>query len=359
MIGHNNEHDLRRTTTGFQRHFDDRYAVQGRVLWLPAKEDLPKRAVRRAHGKGAIDEGIYNHPIVVISRPDEESNVIHFHLVSGIVVENFMDPANRFQITSHGGKRLDELYDNKESEFHISRRSWYLPISPTPEHPDAISKKTKKRFPTLALANGETLRWDSYVNIRHVYKIDWSLVRPYTNPRIPDAERFRFERESTIRMLAKGRSLTLYEPGPQYVSASLKRSASDPTPDLTAAISRTHEDEHKGKPTRPIPEMMVTMGAVAISVPAQLDFRLELQGIDRIAGPLPKVPPDGDEVPALTSVDQFVEPLERLCGDVQSVALIAGQRLVSLSRDTFTLNCPPTRLWRDMKGVTAVLIASI
>ena len=164
MMGHSNEYDLKRSTTVIQKHFDDGYAVQGRVLWLPAKEDLPERAVRRAHGKGAIEEGIYNHPVVVVSRPAEDSDVIHFHL-----------------ITSLQGRRLDQLY-NKPNEFHASRRSWYLPVFPTPDHPDAISKKTKKRFPTLVLANQETLRWDSYVNLRHVYKIEMTLLRSYTNP---------------------------------------------------------------------------------------------------------------------------------------------------------------------------------
>jgi hypothetical protein len=47
-------------------------------LWLPAKEGLPKHAVRRAHGKGAVEEGIFNHPIVVVSRPKDQSDIIHF-----------------------------------------------------------------------------------------------------------------------------------------------------------------------------------------------------------------------------------------------------------------------------------------
>jgi hypothetical protein len=55
--------------------------VQGRIFWLPAKEELPFKAVRRAHGKGAVEEGIYNHPIVAISRPAEEPTLVHFHLV--------------------------------------------------------------------------------------------------------------------------------------------------------------------------------------------------------------------------------------------------------------------------------------
>ncbi|KAF1358730.1 hypothetical protein EJ07DRAFT_60968, partial [Lizonia empirigonia] len=181
---------VRRTT-------DDVEIAQGRIMWLPAAEDLPERAVRRAHGKGPVEDGIYNHPIVVVSRPLGDEQIVHFHL-----------------ITSLQGKKLDQLYP-KLNEFHTSRRSWYLPISPSPDHPDANSKKAKKRFPTLELADGATLRWDSYVNIRHVYKVDWTLLKPYANLNPSRVSLFRLERESTVRMIAKGKILTLYEPGPQ------------------------------------------------------------------------------------------------------------------------------------------------
>jgi hypothetical protein len=57
------------------RRGDDGVA-QGRIMWLPAL------AVRRAHGKGAVEEGIYNHPVVVVSRPLDDERCVHFHLVS-------------------------------------------------------------------------------------------------------------------------------------------------------------------------------------------------------------------------------------------------------------------------------------
>ncbi|KAF2441675.1 hypothetical protein P171DRAFT_488121 [Karstenula rhodostoma CBS 690.94] len=180
------------------RGVDEADVVTGRVFWLPPQEDLPPRAVRRAHGKGAVEEGIYNHPIVVVSRPAEEPQVVHFHIV-----------------TSFQGKRLHEIY-SKNNEFHASRRSWYLPISPSPPHPDASSKKMQKRFPTLELQHGASLRWDSYVNIRHVYKIDWTLLRPYANPDTPCVQSFRFDRESCDKMLAKTKILTNYEPEVQH-----------------------------------------------------------------------------------------------------------------------------------------------
>jgi hypothetical protein len=70
----------RTVTEGPQRNVNDSEATQGTVFWLPAKDDLPERAVRRAHGKGAVEEGIYNHPVVAISRPSDENDTVHFHL---------------------------------------------------------------------------------------------------------------------------------------------------------------------------------------------------------------------------------------------------------------------------------------
>jgi hypothetical protein len=60
---------------------DDTNVIQGRMFWLPFEEELPRRAVRRAHGKGVV-EGIHGHPVVVISRPADQSHIVHFHVVS-------------------------------------------------------------------------------------------------------------------------------------------------------------------------------------------------------------------------------------------------------------------------------------
>ncbi|KAF3007782.1 hypothetical protein E8E13_010299 [Curvularia kusanoi] len=210
--------------TGMKR--EDAGIAQGRIMWLPAMEDLPERAVRRAHGKGAVEEGIYNHPVVVVSRPLDDERCVHFHL-----------------ITSLQGKRLDQLYP-KANEFHTSRRSWYLPISPSPDHPDATSKKAKKRFPTLALADGTSLRWDSYVNIRHVYKTDWAFLKPYSNLNKPDVTFFQFDRESVVRMVAKGKVLTLYEPGEQVAVPGLRTRHTAPPCLLTPTDSNSNSNSN-------------------------------------------------------------------------------------------------------------------
>jgi hypothetical protein len=59
------------------RSIDD--ITQGDVLWLPESDILP---VSQAHGKGPVEKGIYNHPVVVVSRPLGHSHTVHFYLVS-------------------------------------------------------------------------------------------------------------------------------------------------------------------------------------------------------------------------------------------------------------------------------------
>ncbi|KAF2185644.1 hypothetical protein K469DRAFT_726731 [Zopfia rhizophila CBS 207.26] len=250
---------------------DESEIVQGRILWLPPKEELPEKAVRRAHGKGAVEEGIHNHPVVVISRPTHESSVVHFHI-----------------ITSFQGKKLHEIY-GKANEFHQSRRSWYLPISPTPPHPDANSKKSKKRFPNLELAGGAVLRWDSYVNLRDVYKIDWSLLRSYGNPDTPYSLDYRFERESMIRLLAKGKLLTTYEAGTQYQTATPGRIPKSPR-STASGTYRTdiHSPTKSDTPSIPSSPISVTLQR------QQSDFLGPRPDTLVIIRRPPKAPPEGE-----------------------------------------------------------------
>lgn len=195
------------------------------------------------------------------------------------------------QITSLQGKKLDQLYP-KSNEFHTSRRSWYLPISPSPDHPDANSKKAKKRFPTLALADGAALRWNSYVNIRHIYKIDWRLLKPYANPNTPERTLSRFERESTVRMIAKGKVLTLYEPGEQVPTPGLQPrhttlpclstdSASHVERNLRGLSLSDSDAESAASPTAP--RTSTTYGS---------DFRTLSGDGNRSTEPPPEEPPD-------------------------------------------------------------------
>jgi hypothetical protein len=246
------------------------------------------------------------------------------------------------------------------SEFNESRRSWYLPIAPTPVHPDALSKKTKKRFPTLELAHGETLRWNSYVNIRHVYKINMSLLQPYINPDRPNTEVFRFERESTIRILSKCKTLTFYEPGEQFVYQGLQRSNSDPTSESTASTLRAREEMLQSRPLEPLTHTVVSRGRFVVSGSARVDFQTATPTVDRVVGVPQKVPPDSESLSIVASVVQdIVKPWEQLVRDAQLVEVVAQRRLLALSNASVVLRNPLCQFWRDVKGVTAVAIASI
>jgi len=255
------------------------------------------------------------------------------------------------KITSLQGRRLDQLY-SKSNEFHASRRSWFLPVAPTPPHPDAISKKTKKRFPTLLLADGATLRWDSYVNIRHVYKIDLSLLRTYSNPDTPTVEAYNFERESTIRMLAKGKGLTLYEPGPQFAGPGLQRTRSEPTPiaddvHYIALPMNTQWPTITAHPHAPPPAQASQNWTTSSHTPGQPDFQFSHTEAARIPGTRPKVPPDGGLTTVISSVQQ-------------AVAGATSQKFSAVCQSQLGLvRAPAERAWRDLKGVTAIAIASL
>jgi hypothetical protein len=66
-------------TERIERPVADAEVVPGRILWLPSREELPERAVRRAYGKGAVEDGIYHHPVAIVARM---ADVVHFQLVS-------------------------------------------------------------------------------------------------------------------------------------------------------------------------------------------------------------------------------------------------------------------------------------
>jgi hypothetical protein len=306
------------------------------IFFLPAETDLPRKAVRRAHGKGRIEDKIHDHPVVVISRPAQESNIVHFHL-----------------ITSLKGKSLNQVYD-EAVPAQASRRTWYLPIAPTPDHPDAISKKTKKRFPTLMLANEAMLKRNSWVNIRHVYKINASLLKPYTNPDTPETEVYRFEQQSMVRMLAKCNTLVDYEPGPQFARPGVETSASE-----SVLIS----DDNSSTEQQLVHEMAQTALELrpSLSNRTEEDFHMAIPNDELIPGPPPKVPPDGK---TNSDVIQFIHrTFDRSCGQVlggvQSAVVFPSQAPTKVAVDTLMIRQPFDRFWRDLKGATAVAIASI
>lgn len=202
-----------------------------------------------------------------------------------------------FQITSFQGKKLHEIY-SRANEFHAGRRSWYLPISPSPDHPDAASNKTRKRFPTLHLANGAVLRWDSYANIRHLYKIEWKYLKPYVNPDTPAQEAFRFDRESTARLLAKTKLLTNYDRGDQYLPERPVRSKPKlelpppPSPDCEGNDGTDGLQPRTPRSDAGSPSPMRSEFSESSSPLARSDFCRVSEDEERCMIRPPKAPPD-------------------------------------------------------------------
>jgi len=189
-------------------------------------------------------------------------------------------------------------------------------------------------------------------------------LKPYTNPEFPNTKVYRFERESVIRMLAKGKTLTMYEPGPQFIprfmTVSLVRSKSEPTYPPREMNQTAGRDVRESRSSA-----SDTTSAVYVVPPAssatQVDFHMATTDGDRIAGPIPKVPPDGKPGSVVVSLiqDAVARSTEQLVDGIRSIAVFANKRPVAQSLDFVVMRQPLDRCWRDLKGVTAVVIASI
>jgi hypothetical protein len=212
------------------------------------------------------------------------------------------------------------------------------------------------------------LRWDSYVNIRHVYKTDVRLLELYTNPETPNTEVYRLERESMIRMLSKGKTLTMYEAGQQYGEGagtqypeSLTRSRTYPAVSSTdAAQTVTVMDPGSSLSTFDTAPVTSTGGLLDCSYHLG-DFQWLPQAANRISGPQPKVPPDcGPSTASITILQNaIVHPSKRLLKGVETVICVATNEQTPLILSTSAIRQPIIQLWKNMKGVAAVAFASI
>ncbi|KAF2801420.1 uncharacterized protein BDZ99DRAFT_355642, partial [Mytilinidion resinicola] len=174
----------------------------GRILWLPPFEEVPTGAVQRVRGKGPVDEKMFNHPVVICSRPWEASkgqdiygSMVHFHV-----------------ITSFGGKTLTEMY-GKTSDFHRNKRLGYLPIDPAPAHPDGL--------PSLFLSAGSQLRWNSYVNVAEIYAMDLNFLWMYSNKKMSGATDYHLGVKSVRQLRRRAETLTQYYIDPQFAADSI------------------------------------------------------------------------------------------------------------------------------------------
>jgi hypothetical protein len=193
-----------------------------------------------------------------------------------------------------------------------------------------------------------------------VYKIDLSLLRAYANPETPDMTAYQFERESLIRMIAKGKSLTLYEPGSQVPNP--QRAETEPIQPLVGFSTRYEYDMPRTTSPAPDTRMFTAWRPQAAYSNPGVDFQFTTTNKDGIPGPPTKVPPDTDDrriTFGLRVQPDVVRQMEQFVAGVQSVATIASQRLVLPPYNPATMRAPLDRAWRDFKGVVAITIASV
>ncbi|KAK6866265.1 hypothetical protein PG995_002793 [Apiospora arundinis] len=116
--------------------------LPGLILWLPRRdpshESIP-----------GLDEGAYNHPVVVLSVFAQDGKVVVLPLTS-------------FDET-------DLLERHRESPY---KRKSYLPIDPANAHPDN-GKLLRLKNPLLPL------RKKSYINTKSKHSISLEILRPY------------------------------------------------------------------------------------------------------------------------------------------------------------------------------------
>jgi hypothetical protein len=127
------------------------------ICWLPPFEE-------RFAAEG-LEKGCCDHPILILGVQEKEGRKetgflivcypIYFILETCLIVTT--------QITSFGGKLLHEKYDKPRE------RSRYLPIAPSPAHPDNDK---------ILELDGDPLKYKSYVNIGEIRRCSMDIVQP-------------------------------------------------------------------------------------------------------------------------------------------------------------------------------------
>lgn len=115
-------------------------------MWLPKLAELSTPS--------GLPDTCHDHPVILLSpRPLPNNEVV-------ILV-----------ITSFGGK---DLMLRHKHDYGRQKRAHYLPIDPSPAHPDHPDKNV-----VLKLGGGAVLRKNSWVNTETQYRVVFSLLRNY------------------------------------------------------------------------------------------------------------------------------------------------------------------------------------
>ncbi|EGZ74309.1 hypothetical protein NEUTE2DRAFT_102986 [Neurospora tetrasperma FGSC 2509] len=118
----------------------------GRIMWLPKLNELKTPS--------GLPDACHDHPVILLSPkllPNNEVVVL--------------------MVTSFGGRDLQTRHRHNYERW---MRAHYLPIDPSPAHPDEPDKNV-----VLKLGGGAVLRKNSWVNTETQYRVVFSLLRNY------------------------------------------------------------------------------------------------------------------------------------------------------------------------------------
>ncbi|KIW87692.1 uncharacterized protein Z519_11666 [Cladophialophora bantiana CBS 173.52] len=124
-----------------QRH----QVLAGHVFFLPRKRQIERARLRNS----SIADGCFYHPVLIIR------------------VDDHTDEIKMLTITSFDGKGLESRHFKD-----ASRRRRYLPIYPSPAHPESHNI-------TLYLAGNAELPKLSWVNTHNEIVADWRVLKPF------------------------------------------------------------------------------------------------------------------------------------------------------------------------------------
>lgn len=140
----------------------------GSILWLPAKENIDGSLLAGSStDEGAIDEGAFNHPFLVLSLNSPKKMAVGFLLTS-----------------FHGQDLMERYPENPQYPNNLRIRQNYLPISPSAVHPDLGI--------LIVLQGKRTLRAKSYIRTDKRVTISYGALIRYDR----DGTRYKLELES-------------------------------------------------------------------------------------------------------------------------------------------------------------------
>ncbi|RDL31341.1 uncharacterized protein BP5553_09550 [Venustampulla echinocandica] len=151
----------------------------GTIMFLPPKD----RVCNGAYTDPELHTGAYNHPVVIISCPEDQP-MKHHSLVEVAIMTSF----NGTSIRKHLAAKGIEI----RTEALAAQRAGYLRV---------VTTSKPHTHDTLKLRNGKGMKRDcSYVGIRETYRVQLSALALYGSAK-EEVDRYRLTGHATKRLV--------------------------------------------------------------------------------------------------------------------------------------------------------------